>query len=78
MAFYCVFESSAMELHEIRTSKNEPRPLPSLGKKDFFPTCSPEEKSNIDAMIQERMSCMSEERVVKKLALSKLFSKPVL
>jgi len=61
---------SAKELHEIRTSKNEPRPLPSLGKKDFFPTCSPEEKSNIDAMIQERMSCMSEERVVKKNTLS--------
>jgi len=38
-----------------------------LGKKEFIPTFSPEERESIDTMIQERMSYMKEERVVKKL-----------
>lgn len=51
---------------EIRAKKAHPRSLPSMPPKDFIPTHSAEETASINAMIDERVSFLKEERAEKR------------
>nr|CAH0111455.1 unnamed protein product [Daphnia galeata] len=65
------FFLSAKELMEIRAKKAHPRSLPTMPPKDFIPTHSAEETASINAMIDERVSFLKEERAEKRNLLAK-------
>lgn len=51
---------------EIRSKKAHPRSLPTMPPKDFIPTHSAEETASINAMIDEKMSFIKEERAERR------------
>lgn len=61
--------SSAKELLDLRSRKAHPRSLPTMPPKDFVPTHSAEETATINAIVEEKMTYLKEERAERRYCL---------
>ncbi|KAK4016722.1 uncharacterized protein LOC116925295 [Daphnia magna] len=62
---------SAKELLDLRSRKAHPRSLPTMPPKDFVPTHSAEETATINAIVEEKMTYLKEERAERRNLLTK-------
>ncbi|KAI9557526.1 hypothetical protein GHT06_017354 [Daphnia sinensis] len=62
---------SAKELLDLRSRKAHPRNLPTMPPKDFIPTHSAEETATINAIVDEKMTYLKEERAERRNLLTK-------